>query len=72
MNRGTVIEFFVDEFLESLNMLWRHVGVELDHDAAIVAGIDDRGLSIGHRLDSALYVRGGRDLTCRSLVRVRV
>ena len=59
MNGRAVIEFFVDEFLKSLNHLRRDVRIELNHDFPVVRGFDHGHLRIGRRLSAGLDVAAG-------------
>ena len=70
MDRRAVVKFFTDEFLKSLDVLWRDVRIKLDHDAAIVSGFDYRNLRVRGWLDACLEVRAARFSRSRILSRV--
>ena len=59
MDGRAVIKLFIDELLETLDHLWREIGIKLNHDAAIIGCFNYRNLRIGGRFDSSLDVCAG-------------
>src|SRR3954465_2838468 len=62
MEYDAVVEAFVDQRLDALDVFGREVGPQLDHDGAF-GGLQRQLFSVGHRVHAFLLLRLSRKLT---------
>src|SRR3954469_270972 len=62
MEHDAVVEAFVDERLDALDVFGREVGPQLDYDVAF-GGLERQLFSVGHRVHAFLLLRLSRKLT---------